>query len=212
MRPIVLTRQLATADPNGIAEAQAVPGAVDLTLNGVLVVDGVAVLDAQRRVALFSAGNIAAVIFTVYGRDYNGVEISDTVTGINNTTVETTLDFLEVTRIAASATTGAETVIAGTTEVGASQPLVLDIYLNPVNASVKVSIEGTLNVTVQYTNDPIFDTAPGDIEWTDDTDLDALTTGYTTGTIISPITALRLLTNSGDGAATITITQSGATG
>lgn len=51
MRPIVQTRQLAAADPNGIAEDQQLGAAGDLTLDGVLVTAGVAELGAQRQVA-----------------------------------------------------------------------------------------------------------------------------------------------------------------
>lgn len=211
MRPIVITRQLDTDDANGIALAQQTAGAGNLVLAGALASGGVATLDTQRKVGIASAGDLSAITFTVYGTDGQNQVISESLVGPNNNTVSTILDFLTVTRVAVSAAVGTD-VTVGTTGVGASFPIPLDLYLNPVNVQIKVSISGTANGTVQYTNDPIFTMPLEDVEWTDDTDLDNLSSGYTTGTLISPCTAVRLVTNSGDGTITMVVTQSGATG
>lgn len=207
MRPLVITRALVTADADGIAQNQTTVGAADLTLNGALVAGGVAVLGQQRKVGGHSTGNIAAVIFTVYGTDDAGNAITDTVTGINNTTVSTTLDFSTVTRIAASAAVGTN-VEFGTTGVGASPPLPLDMYLDPFNASLFIDVTGTVNVTVQYTGDDDVLTSVGPFVWFDHSDLTG-ETADTVGTIISPVTAVRLLTNSGTGSAQLTVLQAG---
>jgi hypothetical protein len=208
MRPIVITRALVAADPNGIAEAQQTVGAADLLLNGILVAAGVANLGQQRKASLFSSGNIAAVIFTVYGTDQPGNTITDTVTGINNTTVSTLLDFVTVTRIAASATVGTD-VIAGTTGVGASQPLPLDMYLDPFNVSLFINVTGTVDVTLEYTGDNDVLTSSGPFLWFAHTDLTGVSADDV-GTIISPVTAVRLVTNSGTGSAELIVLQSGA--
>lgn len=208
MRPIVITRTLDGLDADGIAVNQTTLGAADLTLNGILVSGGVAQLGSQRKVAGHSTGNIATVIFTVYGTDWAGNSITDTVTGISNTSVSTTLDFLTVTRIAASAAVGTN-VEFGTTDVGASQPLVLDRYLDPFNVSLFVDITATVNVTVQYTGDDNVLTSSGPFVWFDHSDLTGKTAD-TVGTIISPVSAVRLLTNSGAGSAELTVLQAGA--
>jgi hypothetical protein len=207
MRPIILTRALTAADADGIAQNQTTGAAADLTLNGDLVAGGVANLTSQRKVAGHSTGNIATVVFTIYGTDQAGNSITDTVTGISNSTVSTTLDFRTVTRIAASAAVGTN-VEFGTTEVGASQPVPLDLYLDPFNVSLYLDVTGTVDVTVQYTGDADVLTSVGPFVWFAHTDL-TNETADAVGTIISPVTAVRLLTNSGTGSCEFTVLQAG---
>ena len=83
MRPVIQSRQLDAADPNGIALDQQLGAAGDLTLNGAFVTAGVAILDQQRHVELESAGNISATNFTVTGTDEQGRIISETIAGPN---------------------------------------------------------------------------------------------------------------------------------
>jgi hypothetical protein len=207
LRPVTITRALITADADGIAQNQTTAGAANLTLNGALVAGGVALLTSQRKVAGHSTGNISTVVFTVYGTNSAGNSITDTVTGINNTTVETTLDFLTVTRIAASAAVGTN-VEFGTTGVGASQPIPLDIYIDPFDISLFIDVTGTVDVTAQYTGDADVLTSNGPFVWFNHSDLTGVTADDV-GTIISPVTAVRLLTNSGTGSAEFTVLQAG---
>lgn len=209
MRPVSITRTLATAVSNGIAQAQTVGAGADLTLNGSLVTSGVAQLGAQRQVIMASASNVATVVFTIYGTNQAGNSITDTITGINGSTVATTQDFLTVTRINASASTGAFTVTAGTNGVGASQPIPLDLYLDPFNVSLYIDVTGTINVTAQYTGDTNVLTSNGPFLWFNHADLTSKTAD-SVGTIISPVTAVRLLTNSGTGSAVFGVVQAGA--
>jgi len=210
MRPIVQTRQLAAAVANGIAQDQQLVAAGNLTLDGSLVdTDGVAQLGTQRQVAFESAGNIATVVFTITGTDDSGAIISEDVTGINASTVLTTLDYATVTQIAADAAFASD-VEVGTTGVGASQIVPLDQYISPFNVTLGLIISGTVNVTVQYTFDDVFGDFPGPHTWLDHPDLtNAVGTGE--GTFISPVSACRLLTNSGTGEAILRIAQAGLT-
>lgn len=207
MLPVRITRQLAAADDNGIALLQQLVGAGALTLNGVLVAAGVAQLDTQRKVGISSTGNLSAVTFTVYGKDQPGNTISESLAGPNNNTVSTTLDFYTVTQVAASAAVGTD-VIVGTTGVGASQPIPLDIYLDPFNVSLFVDVQGTVNYTAQFTFDNVQSSA-GPYVWTDHPDLTSATADGD-GTYISPVTATRILTNSGTAALVFTVIQAGA--
>ena len=208
MRPIVQTRQLAAADPNGIAEDQQLGAAGDLTLDGVLVdSDGVAQLGTQRQVAFESAGNIATVVFTITGTDDSGAVISEDITGINANTVLTLLNYSTVTQIAADAAFASD-VEVGTTGVGASQTVPLDQYLTPFNVSLGLVITGTVDVTVQYTFDDIFGDFPGPHSWTDHPDLTNIVADDD-ASFISPVSACRLLTNSGVGTAVLRIIQAG---
>lgn len=207
MRPVIITRALLTADADGIAQAQQTVGAADLTLNGALVAGGIAQLTAQRKVGVASAGNVSTVVFTIYGTNSAGNSITDTVTGVSGNTVSTTLDFLTVTRVAASAIVTSD-VTVGTTGVGASQPIPLDLYIDPFDASLFLDITGTVNVTAQYTGDTDVLTSNGPFVWFDHSDLTGVTADDV-GTIISPVTAVRLLTNSGTGSAELTVLQAG---
>jgi len=210
MRPIVQTRQLVAAVANGIAQDQQLGAAGDLTLDGSLVdADGVAQLGTQRQVAFESAGNIATVVFTITGTDDSGAVISEDITGINGSTVLTTLDYSTVTQIAADASFASD-VEVGTTGVGASQTVPLDQYISPFNVSLFLVITGTVDVTVQFTGDDVFGDAPGPHNWTDHPDLTNIVADDD-ATFISPVSACRLLTNSGVGEAVLRIIQAGLT-
>lgn len=208
MRPVTVVRALTAADADGIAQAQQLVGAGNLTLNGALVAGGIAQLGAQRKVAVASAGNVSTVIFTIYGTDWAGNSITDQVTGVNGNSVSTTLDFLTVTRVAASAAVGSD-VTVGTTGVGASQPIPLDMYLDPFEVSLFIDVTGTVNVTLQYTGESDVLTSSGPFIWFSHSDLTSVTADDV-GTIISPVTAVRLVTNSGTGSAELTVLQAGA--
>jgi len=193
MRPIELTRQLDAADPNGIALDQQLGAAGDLTLDGVFVTAGVATLDVQRQVELESAGNISATNFTITGTDQQNRPISETIAGPNAGTVATELNFLTVTQIAADASFGTD-VEVGTNGVGASQEIPLDQYISPFNVSLFVDITGTVDVTVEFTFDDIFD-GFGPFVYTDHPDLTNITADAD-ATFISPVSACRLLQRS----------------
>lgn len=207
MRPITVTRTLTASSANAIALAQTIVGAGNLTLNGALVTAGVAQLDAQRFVGIASTGNLSAVTFTVTGTNQLGTAISESLAGPNNNTVSTTLNFYTVTQVAVSGTVGTN-VTVGTTGVGASAPIPLDQYLDPFNVSIGCTVTGTISYTVQYTFGAVFG-GPGPFTWTAHPDITAQT-GTSDGTFISPVTAARVLTNSGTGTVTAVFLQAGA--
>lgn len=208
MRPITITKQLDAADDNGIATAQQLGAAGDLTLDGALVSGGVADLGTPRRVGITVAvADLSAVNFTVYGTTSQGFEISETIAGPNNNTVSTTRDFATVTRVAADAAVGTD-VIVGTTGVGATEWMPLDIYASNGRTTIDTIVTGTVNYTVQYTNDDPFDNSI--IQTSKDHPTAALV-GATadqygsTDTII--MRAVRLLINSGTGSVKMTVVQ-----
>lgn len=92
-----------TAD--NIAQAQAVGGAGNLTLNGSLVVNGVAQLGSNRPVYITSAGNDSGITFTVTGLVQTAqglVSQVETITGANASVAASTKTFYSVSQIAAS--------------------------------------------------------------------------------------------------------------
>lgn len=62
------------------------------------------VLDCARRVTLTSAGNLAAVNYTIRGFDFYGQPMSQTIAGPNANTVATTKAFKEILSVTPSAT------------------------------------------------------------------------------------------------------------
>jgi hypothetical protein len=208
LRPIFLTRALTTADADGIAVAQQLGAAGNLTLDGDLVAGGVAQLNAQRKVGIASTGNLSAITFTVSGTDQAGRSISEALAGPDNETVSTVLDFYTVTQVAASAAVGTD-VEVGTTGVGASMPIPLDQYISPFNVSLICDVTGTVNYTVQFTGDDVFaGTGVGPFTWFDHPDITG-STADDTGTFISPVAATRIVTNSGTGSVVFQIRQAG---
>lgn len=207
MRPIVQTRQLAAGSNTSVAQDQQLAAAGNLAIDGTLAVDGVAQLGSQRRVILESAGNISATNFTITGTDDSGAIISETLAGPNATTIPTELNFSTVTQIAADAAFATDVEI-GTDDVGASQTVPLDQYLTPFNASLSVVITGTVDVTVEFTFDDVFGDFPGPHSWIPHPDLTNITADAD-ATFIAPVSACRLLTNSGDGEAVLRIIQAG---
>ena len=107
----------AALSANGVATAQAVAGAADLTLNGALVSNGVAVLDFPRAVSVTStnAGDTTQTA-TVYGFDAYNQPMTETIAFNGAATVPGKKAFKRVTRIAISAAL-AGNGSAGTTDV-----------------------------------------------------------------------------------------------
>lgn len=209
MRAVTQTRTLGAADPNGIALDQQLGAAGNLSLDGAFVVDGVAVLDAQRQVSLESAGNISAANFIITGTDESGNIVEETIAGPNATTVATAVNFLTVTQIAVDASFATD-VEVGTNGVGASQEIPLDQYVSPFNVSLAVIVTGTINYTVQFTFDDIFASNSGPFTWFDHSDLTALAVDAE-AVLVSVVRAVRILTNSGTGTGRFETQQAGLT-
>lgn len=218
MRPVTVLIAAITADQNGIAVAQQLAGAGNLTLNGVGVMAddgsasfniGKALLEPPRPVTLTSAANLSAITFTVYGFDRARSPISEAIAGPNANTVTTTKYFAQVSRIAASAAVGSD-VEAGWGATAASRVVPLDHHKNPFSVSVDCVVVGTVDYDVQYTHDNIFDPDwnEGTANWRTHSTLDGLTASAD-GYIAFPVRAARTLLNSGTGSVETTVTQSG---
>ena len=132
-----------------VAASQTPSGAGNLTLTATPVV-----LDKPRRILFTPAGDEATngTVWTIYGTDWNGNNVSETVNGVNNpTTVYTVYDYATVTQIAVNkAQVGAVTV--GTNQIASSRPIFLDTFA-PAPTAIQVSVLGTVNYTVQQSLD-----------------------------------------------------------
>lgn len=210
MRPITVSvGPLATASANNIAQSQT-PSAGALTLNGALVVAGVAVLDVARRVLITTAADESAKTFVITGTNWSGAAVSESVTGPNATTAASVLDYKTVTSITISANAaGALTV--GTNGVAASPWVRLDPWAAG-EVAISAKVTGTVNYTIQQTlDDPNSSTDPvssASIVWASHPDgtVVAATASAQTNYAYAPSFA-RVLLNSGTGTVTANFTQ-----
>lgn len=210
MRPIFITKQLATAVSTGICTSQS-PGAGAITLNGSLVSAGVANLVTQRQVIITSAGNDSGITFTITGTNDNNVAISETITGANVGTATSTIDFLTVTSITHTGSV-AGAITAGTNGVGCTHPIPLAQYQAPFNTSLALEFPTAgSTATVQYTYDDVFDLSviqSNGLRWTSVSSLTDKTTD-SDGSLTAPVAAVRMKITAGTAPVTITVRQSG---
>lgn len=215
MQPIVVTvGPLAASSANNIALSQTPGAAGNLTLNGSLSSGGVARLVNAQQVLITTTGNETAKSFTITGTDWAGSPISEVVTGIPSGTAQASiLSYLTVTSIAISAAAAAALTVGTNGE--ASSPWVrLDGWANP-SVSKQCAVSGTVNYTVQYSNDdPNSNTSPVNpnaMSWFDDmnTEFVAATASQYDLWAFVPLW-VRCVLNSGSGSVTMTIQQTGA--
>lgn len=189
---------LPALDPDGIAAAQQLAGAGDLVLAGALTVNGVWASDLAHQIGVYCAGDINTVVFTIYGTNQDGVSTTETVTGVNAGTVETTGYFKQVTRIAASAAVGTD-VIVGTVDEICTQTIPLDVYTEDHTFSVDVT--GTLNYDMEVTfGRP---TRGETLVWANDADIVNETASQFKDTAVK-FGAVRVVVNSYTAGATLT--------
>jgi hypothetical protein len=201
---------IAAASANAICLSQT-PVAGPLTLNGASVVDGVAVLDVQRRVLVTTAANESTRTLTITGTNWQGNAISETVTGPNISTVATNTSFKTVTSITISGN-AAGAITVGTNGVADSPWVRFDDWA-PNYISVNCVATGTVNYTVQTTlddpNDPSIPVAVGSMAWQNSSvaNLVAQTVSRNEGLQYAPMYA-RVVLNSGTGSVRSVFLQS----
>lgn len=162
-----------------------------------------------RRVLITSAGNDAALIWTVIGTDSTGATITDSFAGSASTSYSN-LDFVTVTSVVPSGNT-ASTVTVGTNGVGSSPWLVTNwdaTSLISLGFAVEL-VSGSVNFTVQHTyDDP--NNLVGGATFPIAFNHSVVTSQNATidGSYQSPVAAVRILINSGTGEIRFRVLQS----
>ena len=176
MRRIEINMDLANVDDDGIFQNQTLGGAGNFTLNGAGVVSGQWVTPDlfAKKIGFASTGNISGVNFTVSGyQDKNKtIVISETIAGPNNNTVETTNYFYSIQSISASGAVGTNTK-AGAVDEAISQIIPIKrSYSDRSERQVGLTfiVTGTINYTVQQTNDDIQSLTNRVFNWLDQDD------------------------------------------
>ncbi len=139
-----------------------------------------------------------------------GNTIRETLTGTNATTSQSNLDFKTVSSITpVSATVG--TTSAGTNGVGSSLWQIVNWNATPSNLGFGVELRsGAANYTVQYTYDDPNNLLTGLAYPTPfNHSIVAAQTATLDGVFAFPVTAIRLLTNSGTGTLWFRMLQAG---
>lgn len=91
------------------------------------------------------------------------------------------------------------------TGTGSSSPVVINTNVTPVNIGFAAVVSGTVNYSIQFSYD---DPAVGFTTWFDDTSITSKT-GNEDGSINFPISAMKVLINSGSGTVTLNVIQAG---
>ncbi len=218
MQPIVVTYNLPAGNASTIAQSQASTSGA-LQLNGTLGTAVGGVLGTyQQRVTITSGGDDRGIGFKIVGLNQAGFTQTEIVTGTNATTAQSNIDFRKVISITPqNITTGglattASTVSAGTNGVGSSLWNIVNWNATPSNIAFSGAVVGTLgvNYSIQYTyDDP--NNLPAGIQYPQPFNHPTLVTATSTvdGATNDPITAWRLLINSGTGTVRATGIQSG---
>lgn len=208
MRPIsFIWGNYTAAVANSIALTQTPLAAGDLALAGALATGGIATLVLSGQVTITSAGNDSGKTFTIYGTNNSGSIVSEAITGGNAAAVTSALSYKTITRIAVSAATAAA-VTAGNAQSGNTDWIPLDIYNPNQVTNISATVTGTINYTVQYTNEDPFDyTIAQQVVSHPVAALVAATTSQTAGATTTLMRAVRFKVNSGDGSARVTIVQ-----
>lgn len=202
MRPIqIITESYTIADADSVAASQTPAGAGFLTLTSSTVE-----LTPPRFVTITSVANETTKTFTITGLGPSGNPISEDIAGGDNTTVTSTLTFASVTSIYVdAATAGAITV--GFTQSGYSQWIPMDIYTPNQVTTISATVAGTINYTVQYTNEDPFDTSITQTAVSHPVAALVGASANQTGTTTTLMRAVRYLVNSGSGTLRFTIVQ-----
>lgn len=207
MHRIQQTRALVAGAVGAIAASQTTSGSAALLINGSLASGGVATMATQQTIGITSTGALSGINFVIAGTDGYGRVIGETLVGPANSTVKSVLNYKTVTSIQPSSAVGTA-VTVDTVGTGASGEIPIDQYQDSTEVTLTAVITGTLNVTAQFTTDDIWGNAPGPFTWFPVTSMTTITS-TTAGTIISPVTAVRILTNSGTGTVVFSVIQGG---
>lgn len=212
MLTVRLTKTLAAADDDGICQSQSLAAAGNLLINGALATAGVANLVSQRRVAVVSAGNDTGKTLTLYGTNEGGGTINEALALTNGGTVESTLDFLTVTRAAPNAAI-ATTIKVGTNSTGSTPWQMPSYHLTPFNVDIWTQIQsGSVTYNIETTQDNYWTPGRSNYDVTVQPRTVAVITAATTGqqqVLDTPVTGFRFTITANTGTLAAEYTQAG---
>jgi len=205
MRPISFTRSQPAADADSVAAVQLLNASGAITLNGSLAVGGVATLTVPAYLTVFSEKS-ATVNFIVTGTRPGGGEQIETLAVTASGTVTGSLAFATVTNVLASAPTSA-TISLGNAVTGYTDWIPLDIYTPNQVTTISAKTSGTVNYSVEYTNEDPFDRSIQQLAVAHPNASLTAASGDETQFTTTLMRAVRLRINSGSGSVRFTVVQ-----
>ncbi len=205
MRPISFTRSQPAADADSVADEQLLNASGVITLNGVLVSGGVATLTVPAVLTVFSEKS-ATVNFVATGTAPNGASQTETLAVTASGTVTGSLSFATVTSVVADAATSA-TISLGNGVPGYTAWIPLDIYTPNQVTNISNKVSGTVNYSVEYTNEDPFDNSIQQLTVPHPNASLTAATGSETQFTTTLMRAVRLKINSGNGSVRFTCVQ-----
>ena len=156
MRPITFTRSQPTASVTSVAAAQLL-NTTDVSIDGTLASGGTATFTVSAYPVVKADANATGVVFTIVGTRPGGDAQTGTITFAGASgTVTASLAFATVTGITASAATSA-TISVGNAASGYTDWMPLDIYTPNQVTTISGTTFGTVDYSVEYTNEDPFD-------------------------------------------------------
>jgi hypothetical protein len=205
MRPISFTRAQPAADADSIVSAQSLSVSGAITLDGVLVSNGVATLTVPAVLTAYSQAS-SSINFVVTGTGPAGQSQVETLAVTASGTITGSLSFATVTGIVASAA-AASTISIGNGVPGYTGWLPLDIYTPNQVTNISAKTSGTVNYSVEYTNEDPFDLSIQQLAVAHPNASLTAASGSETQFTTTLMRAVRLKINSGDGSVRFTVVQ-----
>ena len=167
---------LPDVDPNGIAEAQQLVGAGDVVLDGALCDTGTAaqfdIGDAYSAgvggviASITCAADISGVDFTITGKNQDGADVTEVVTGPAATTVQSSTYWKQITQIAADGAVGTDITIGTVDEVSTPTYCLNQYTTEPAGLAV-AGLSGTIQFDMQETYDNVIAVGSAASNWID---------------------------------------------
>lgn len=207
MRPISFTYSQAAADADSVAAPQLLNASGSISLNGSATISGTAdFVSSPAYVTVFSEAS-ATVDFIVTGTKAGGTTLQvETLSITASGTVTGSIAFATVTGVTASAPTSA-TISIGNADIGNTDWIPLDIYVPNQVTTISAKTSGTVDYSVEYTNEDPFDRTIDHLAVPHPAASLTAATGDETHFTTTLMRAVRLKVNSGDGSVRFTITQ-----
>ena len=205
MRPISFTRSQPTANIASIVTAQSLSVSGAITLDGALVSNGVATLTVPAVLIAYSQAS-STINFVVTGTGPAGQSQVETLAVTASGNLTGSLSFATVTQITASAA-AASTISIGNGVPGYTAWIPLDIYTPNQVTNISAKKSGTVNYSVEYTNEDPFNTSIQQLAVPHPNASLTNSTSDETQFTTTLMRAVRLKINSGDGSVRFTVVQ-----
>lgn len=205
MRPISFTRSQPTANIASIVTAQSLSVSGAITLDGALVSNGVATLTVPAVLVAYSQAS-STINFVVTGTGPAGQSQTETLAVTASGNLTGSLAFATVTAITSSAA-APSTISIGNGVPGYTSWLPLDIYTPNQVTTISAKTSGTVNYSVEYTNEDPFNTAIQQLAVPHPNASLTASAKDETQFTTTLMRAVRLKINSGDGSVRFTVVQ-----